>query len=101
MPFMYSANRQKVELTLSADDIGVRFESPEVARTAVRATRGGTAPRSRTVELHETSPRAYGRTVLLHQAGAARASFATVRDALPRRLMTNVQRTLPVYVEQQ
>jgi hypothetical protein len=96
MAFMYSARREKVSLTLSADDIGVRFAAEEMAtrasRTAQHAIMGDSA-------LHELSPRAYGRVMLLHQPAAARTSFATVRDLLTDDLVKAVRRTAPVYVE--
>ncbi len=95
MPFIYSANRQKIELTLSADDIGVRFESPESAPRAVRAV-------SAALEAEPTRralPRRYGRVVLVHHPSASLTSFATVRDALPSRLVREVKRTLPVFTE--
>lgn len=96
MTFVYSANRKKVELTLSPDDIGVRFDTPVITPMAVRAVRtainGAGARRS-------FAPRGYGRVMLLHEPGAARTDFATVRSALPGRLMANVKRTLPVYTE--
>jgi subtilisin family serine protease len=98
MAFMYSARRAKVELTLSADDVGVRFQAAELATRAARTTQrsltGDTA-------LHEFSPRAYGRVMLLHESAVARTSFATVRDALPKKLVSAVRRTTPVYIEQQ
>lgn len=93
MPFFYSAARSKVEITLSADDVGVRFEDADVAASAVRVVRAGA------LDLRESSPRGYGRIMLLHQAGAAGAAFATVRDALPAKHTRRVRRTLPVYIE--
>ncbi|MFL5732855.1 MAG: S8 family serine peptidase [Chloroflexia bacterium] len=98
MTFIYSATRKKVQITLSTDDVGVRFEAPSAAAGAVRATR---AALTGTPQLHESSPRSYGRVMLLHQPGAADAAFAAVRDALPARFVRNVQHTLPVYIEQQ
>ncbi len=96
MPFIYSATRQKIELELSPNDIGVRFENSRVAANAVRAARSAMDGEGR---LTEASPRGYDRVMLLHQTGAARTSFATVRDALSTRLAHGVRRTLPVYVE--
>jgi subtilisin family serine protease len=46
-----------------------------------------------------TTPRGYGRVMLMHEPGAARTEFATVRSVLPSRLMSNVRRTLPVFKE--
>lgn len=36
-PFIYSAARKKVRLTLSTDDVGVRFEARDVAARALRS----------------------------------------------------------------
>lgn len=102
MPFIYSANRQKIELTLSADDIGVRFESQEVAPRAFRAARAAFSTRAAFSNGHaapESLPRRFGRVMLLNHPGASRSSFATVRDALPSRMMRDVKRTLPVFTE--
>lgn len=96
MPFIYSAQHQKIELTLSADDIGVRFETPDVTPRAVRAVR---AAITETAASAATAPQSYDRVLLLHQPGAARTSFATVRDALPALMTRNVRRTLPVFTE--
>ncbi|MGH9839912.1 MAG: S8 family serine peptidase [Blastocatellia bacterium] len=96
MPFIYSATRQKRELILSPDDIGVRFETSEVTRSAVRAARSAMAAGE---GAPETSPRGYDRVMLIHQAGAARTSFATVRAALSASHTRGVRRTLPVYIE--
>jgi hypothetical protein len=94
MAFFYSADRQPVEITLSPDDIGVRFAEPDMAASALRAVRSDTG------RMGESSARGYGCTLLLHESGASRAAFATVRNTLPRRHTDEVKRTLPVYVEQ-
>jgi len=39
--------------------------------------------------------------MLLHEPGAARTAVSTARNALSTRAMTNVRRTLPVYVEEE
>lgn len=96
MAFMYSANRKKVALSLSPDDIGVRFEAADLTAMAVRSARVALTADS---ALHEHSPRGYGRVMLLHQPAAARTSFATVRDALPTRFVRAVRRTAPVYID--
>jgi len=94
MPFIYTVTREKVELAVSANDIGVRFATPDVALKSARTLRGAAKV------LHEDSPRAYGRVMLLHGSGVARAAFANVRDALPSKDMQSVRRTVPVYIEQ-
>ncbi len=96
MSFIYSANRQKIKLELSPNDIGVRFDNSRAASQALRAARATMDGEGR---LTETSPRSYDRVMLLHQPGAARTSFATVRNALSTRLARDVRRTLPVYIE--
>ncbi len=100
MAHVYSYTGKRISLTLSADDIGVRFETPEVAAEAFRSVRASV---SRAVPRGETryriAPRRFDRTMLLHDPGAARTAVSTVRNALSARLMTNVRRTLPVYVE--
>jgi len=96
MAFIYSAAGKKIEITLSTDDIGVRFEDATVAASAVRAARTALTG---TQTLHETSPRGYGRVLLLHETGAVRTAFATVRNALPASHTRSVRRTLPVYIE--
>jgi hypothetical protein len=96
MAFMYSANRKKVELTLSPDDIAVRFGAADLTTMAVRSARVALTVDS---AIHEHSPRGYGRVMLLHQPAVARTSFAAVRDALPTRFVRAVRRTAPVYIE--
>lgn len=93
MPFIYTADRQKLELEFSPNDIGVTFENPAAAKQAVRATRSVDKP------ISATAPKGYGRVLLLHEDGAARTAFSTVRSALPTRLAPDVKRTLPVYLE--
>ena len=95
MAFIYSAARKKVRLMLSPDDVGVRFDAPGVGGRAVRALRAGEEG------FRETTPRGFGRIMLLSAAGAARDADATVRSALSRRHVRRVQRTLPVYVEKE
>jgi hypothetical protein len=96
MAFMYSADRKKVELSLSPDDIAVRFEAADLTTMAVRSARAALTADS---ALHEHSPRGYGRVMLLHQPSVTRTAFAAVRDALPTRFVRAVRRTAPVYIE--
>lgn len=95
MPFIYSAARKKVRLTLSPDDVGVYFDTPGVGVRAVQALRSGEG------SFHEQTPRGFGRIMLLSAARAARDADATLRSALSRRHMRSVKRTLPVYVEKE
>lgn len=96
MSFIYTVGRSKIELALSADDIGVRFDSLKVAARAVRTSR--TALR-RAGRVREALPRAYGRTMLVHEAGVARRSFAALRTMLNGAAQRGVMRTLPVFIE--
>lgn len=96
MAYIYSIDRQKVQLSLSADDIGVWFQAPAAAASAVQVTRR--AQVSSTAQ-DGTLPCCFDRVMLLHQSGATASAFATVRDALPTRHLNQVQRTLPVYIE--
>ncbi len=94
MPHIYSATGARIELELSPDDIGVRFEGAENTTRALRAMRASdTAPTGR------AAAHGFSRVMLLHDPGASRSSFATVRNALPRREMNAVRRTLPVFKE--
>jgi subtilisin family serine protease len=102
MAHVYSYRGKKISLTLSADDVGVRFETPEVAAEAFRSVRASvsrTMPRG--AARYKIAPRRFNRTMLLHEPGAARTAISTVRNALSARMMTNVRRTLPVYVEEE
>lgn len=94
MPFIYSATGQKIPLELSPDDVGVRFEATENTTRALRAMRSSDA-----APTGKAAPQGFHRVMLLHNPGAARSSFATVRGALPRREMNAVRRTLPVFKE--
>jgi subtilisin family serine protease len=101
MAHVYSYDGSKISLSLSPNDIGVRFETPDVAADAfrsVRATVGRRGPRD-VSDHYQIAPRRFGRTLMLHDSGAARTAVSTVRSALSSRQMTNVRRTLPVYVE--
>lgn len=100
MAYVYSYRGKKISLTLSPDDVGVRFETPEVAAEAFRSVRAiveRATPRGET--RYRIAPRRFGRTMLLHDPGAARTAISTVRNALSARAMTGVRRTLPVYIE--
>ena len=102
MAHVYSSRGKKISLTLSPDDVGVRFETTEVAAKAFRAVRAGVArsvPRGET--RYRIAPRHFERTMLLHDPGAARTAISTVRSALSTRAMAGVRRTLPVYVEEE
>jgi len=96
MSYIYSATGSKIQLELSADDVGVRFEAAEDTTRALRAMRAGAA-----APTGLAAPQGFHRVMLLHDPGAARSSFATVRAALPRREMNAVRRTLPVFKEPQ
>jgi len=103
VPFVYSATGQKIELTLSPNDIGVRFEAPESTPRAVRAVRASfsalTAEAAVEPQTAVKPTLGYDRVMLMHSPGAARTSFALVRDALPKTLVENVKRTMPVFTE--
>jgi subtilisin family serine protease len=100
MAHVYSVTGEKIALTLSPNDIGVRFETPDVAARAFRSVRASvSAPTATGPGLYQIAPRRFDRTLLLHDPGAARTAFSTVRSALSARLATNVRRTLPVYIE--
>lgn len=102
MAYVYSLTGDKISLTPSADDIGVRFETPEVAAEAFRSVRASVSRAAAPgVAYYHLAPRRFDRTMLLHEPGAARTAFSTTRNALSTRAMTNVRRTLPVYVEEE
>lgn len=96
MPFIYSADREKVQLELSPNDIGIRFENYEATCKAVKQLRSDinfdkASP--------ETIPACYDRVMLLHESGAARTAFAAARNALPSNLLRTVRRTAPVFID--
>src|SRR5688500_19445893 len=102
MAYVYSYRGKKISLTLSPDDIGIRFETPEVAADSFRSVRASVArtlPRGES--RYRIAPRCFDRTLLLHDPGAARTDISTVRNALSARAMTSVRRTLPVYIEEE
>jgi len=102
MAYVYSYRGKKISLTLSPDDIGIRFETPEVAADSFRSVRASVArtlPRGES--RYRIAPRCFDRTMLLHDPGAARTAISTVRNALSARAMTAVRRTLPVYIEEE
>jgi Subtilase family len=94
MPFIYSANREKVKLKLSTDDVAVLFEAPQQAAQAVEAARARFLPDTR---FHENSPRGFGRTMLL--PFARQSPSAAIRAVLPNNLVQTVRRPVPVYIE--
>ncbi len=97
MAYVYSVTGDRIALNLSPNDIGVRFETPDVAARAFRAVRSSVpARRAEGPGPYQIVPRRFARTLLLHEPGAARTAFSTVRSALSARLATNVRRTLPV-----
>lgn len=96
MAYIYSVDRQKVQLDLSPNDIGVCFHAPREAASAVQVARRAQIDCQ---DWDKAVPRSYDRVMLLHQAGATASAFATVRSALPTRQINQVQRTLPVYIE--
>ena len=102
MAYVYSLTGNKISLALSPDDIGVRFETADVAADAFRSVRGSVRRTAAPgVEQYRLAPRRFDRTMLLHGPGAARTAVSTTRDALSARAMTDVRRTLPVYVEEE
>jgi len=102
MAHIYSLTGYKISLTLSPDDIGVRFETPDVAAEAFRSVRASASRAAAPGVAHyRLAPRRFDRTMLLHEPGAARTAVSTARNALSTRAMTNVRRTLPVYVEEE
>ncbi len=102
MAHVYSLAGDKISLTLSPDDIGVRFETPDVAADAFRSVRASVRRTAAPGVAHyHLAPRRFDRTMLLHEPGAARTAVSTARNALSARAMTNVRRTLPVYVEEE
>lgn len=102
MAYVYSVTGEKIALSLSPNDIGVRFETPDIAARAFRSVRASvSAPRGTGPGTYQIVPRRFDRTLLLHEPGAARTAFSTVRSALSTRLATNVRRTLPVYIEEE
>lgn len=102
MAHVYSLTGDKISLILSPDDIGVRFETPEVAAEAFRSVRASVRRAAAPGVAHyHLAPRRFDRTMLLHEPGAARTAVSTARNALSARAMTNVRRTLPVYIEEE
>src|SRR5687768_12125938 len=100
MAHVYSYRGKKISLTLSPDDIGIRFETPEVAADSFRSVRASVARTlARGESRYRIAPRRFDRTMLLHDPGAARTAISTVRNALSARAMTGERRTLPVYIE--
>ncbi len=97
MPFMYSIDRKKIELTLSANDIGINFGTAAAAAPLAEDFLRAAFPR-KAASTH-AQPRRFGHVLMLHEPSAARTAFAIVRDALPRRLTAAVKRTAPVFTE--
>ncbi len=96
MAYIYSVDRQKVQLDLSSNDIGVCFHAPREAASAVQVARRAQIDCQ---DWDKAVPRSYDRVMLLHQTGAPAGAFAAVRSALPTSQISQVQRTLPVYIE--
>lgn len=99
MPHYYSALREPIELELATDDIGVRFggkRGPAAARRAFRAI----APGPRAARAFKVPPvRQFHRFMIMHDSGAAEAQVASIVSALPRKLVSRVERPLPVFIE--
>jgi subtilisin family serine protease len=101
MAHVRSLTGKKISLTLSRDDVGVHFKTPEFAAEAYRSLRTSMSNQeSQGVADHLAAPRHFGRTVLLHESGAAQTADSTIREALPSQAVQQVRCTLPVYVEQ-
>jgi hypothetical protein len=96
MPHFYSTTGEKVSLTLSTDDVGVRFAGEAGPETARRAMTTAAAPRGRRADASR-----FGRYLMVHEAGAVAAPVGTLINALPRRLALKASSMLPVYVEEE
>ena len=94
MAFIYSATGKKMALQLSSDDVAVLFDAPMVARSAVRALRGGARE-----PLSETTPRHFGDILLMRQTGIAEAPIRAVASALSRAHAVRAKRSFPVYID--
>ncbi|HEV7472817.1 MAG TPA: S8 family serine peptidase [Pyrinomonadaceae bacterium] len=99
MAHVHSLTGKKISLALSPDDIGVHFSTPESAAEALRSVRTNVKKQAAHGASHRAAPRHFGRTVLLHERGAARTAASTIQNALSARAVKQVRRTLPVYVE--
>ncbi|HEY0431710.1 MAG TPA: S8 family serine peptidase [Pyrinomonadaceae bacterium] len=102
MTHVRSLTGKKISLTLSRDDVGVHFTTPEHAAEAFRSVR--TSAENQAGEefaSQQAPPCHYGRTVLLHESGAAETADSTIRNALSSQAVSHVRCTLPVYVEEE
>jgi subtilisin family serine protease len=108
MAFIYSASGEKIQLTPSENDIGIRFGQVEVARRALRALQANipvpavTEALGRRVIIERTPverPRSFGRLMLIHDLGAAAAPVETVVNALSKKFLSRTDRTYPVYLD--
>jgi subtilisin family serine protease len=91
MPFVYSVGGEKIDLTPSPDDVAVQFKTPAVAKSAVTSLRAGVAG------FHETTPRGFGRIMLLKESGAAAAPIGVVVNCLSAKKARDVERPYPVF----
>lgn len=101
MPHYFAASGTTIHLDESPDDVGVRFgheDGPATAKTAFRALVRA-LPRAAAADA--LPMRRFGRFMLLHDSGAAAAPVEAVVNTLPRRLVSRVARTMPVFVERE
>lgn len=100
MAHCYSLTGKNISLTPSPDDIGVHFATPDAAAEAFLSVRSSVRKLAADgVANDRITPCHFGRTMLLHESGAARTSVSTIQNALSSQAITQVRRTLPVYVE--
>jgi subtilisin family serine protease len=98
MPHYYCASGNPIQLEEATDAVGVRFDGkagPAIARTASRTLTRSTGKRA-----GRPPVAGFGRFMVLHDARASIAPVETVVNALPRRLASQVSRTMPVFIEQ-
>jgi subtilisin family serine protease len=91
MPFAYSVGGEKIDLTPSPDDVALRFAAPAVAKSAIHSLRAGLP------KLSESTPRGFGRIVLVKQSGAAAAPMGFVAEAFSKKAARAVERQYPVF----
>jgi subtilisin family serine protease len=104
MAFIYSASGEKIGLTPSQNDIGIRFDNIDVARRAMRALEPavelpGSGRRVMIESLPTASPRRFDRIMLMNDLGAADAPVEAVVNSLSRKFLSKTDRTYPVFVE--
>jgi subtilisin family serine protease len=105
--FIYSTAGEKIHLTPSLNDIGVRFKDTNVAKRAVRAlivsAEVPAAPQrvARTIQGHApvSFPRRYEQVMLMNDLGVAAAPMEGLVNALSRKFANKAESTYPVYVD--